>query len=60
MPKKNGVMQTFSFKKETIEMLAFLGDYFSLKKTSVIEFLVKEKFREVQRVEKNGTSSDED
>ena len=47
MPKKNGITKTFSFKPEIVQMIEFLGEYYALKKTSVIEFLVKERYREV-------------
>lgn len=46
MPKKNGVMKTYSFNKETIDQINYLANALKLKPTSVIEFVVDKEFKE--------------
>lgn len=47
MPKKEGIVKTYSFYNETIKQLEFLSKHFMLKPTNVIEFVVNQKYKEI-------------
>lgn len=53
MPKKNGKIKTFSFNNITISQIESLSGFFMLKPTNLIEFLVNEKYKEVQNAQKD-------
>lgn len=50
MPKKNGKVKTFSFNDTTLKQIKFLSDFYMLKHTNLIEFLVNEKYKECKGV----------
>ncbi len=53
MPKKNGVVKTYSFDKRTIEQIEFLSNALFLKPTSLIEFIINKEFNQVKKGEQN-------
>lgn len=44
MPKIDGVLKTFSFNSKTISQIKFLCDKLMLSQTSLLEFLINEKY----------------
>ena len=48
MPKKDGVMKTYSFNKKTVEQLKFLSSTFFLRPTSVLEFIINKEYNKVK------------
>lgn len=44
MPKIDGVLKTFSFNQRTILQIKFLCDKLMLSQTSLLEFLINEKY----------------
>lgn len=47
MPKKDGVIKTYSFSSKTVKQIEELCDYEMLKPTSLLEFLINAKHREM-------------
>ena len=47
MPKRNGINKTFSFQQDVVEKLEWLCDDMMRTQTNVIEFLIREKWREL-------------
>lgn len=47
MPKRNGINKTFSFPQDVVEKLEWLCDDMMRTQTNVIEFLIREKWREL-------------
>lgn len=45
MPKKNGVVKTFSFGTETMNQIDKLCEEYMLKRTALIEFLINKEFK---------------
>lgn len=52
MPKKDGVMKTYSFNNKTIEQMKYLSEVLFLKPTSLIEFLINKAYNESKQVER--------
>ena len=52
MPKRNGIMKTYSFNSKTIEQMKYLSDVLFLKPTSLIEFLINKAYNESKAVER--------
>lgn len=48
MPKKNGVVKTYSFDKRTIEQIEYLSNLFFLKPTSLLEFIINKEYNKVK------------
>lgn len=48
MPKKNGVVKTYSFNKRTIEQIEYLSNVFFLKPTSLLEFIINKEYKKVK------------
>ena len=48
MPKKNGVVKTYSFNKKTIEEIEFLSITLFLKPTSLLEFIINKEYDKVK------------
>lgn len=48
MPKKNGVVKTYSFDKKTIEQIEFLSITLFLKPTSLLEFIINKEYNKVK------------
>ena len=44
MPKINGTTKTFSFNQKTILQIKFLCDKLMLSQTSLLEFLINERY----------------
>lgn len=49
MPKKNGIVKTYSFTAETIEKLKFLCEKDKRSQTNYIEKLIDDKFVEEKK-----------
>ena len=54
MPKKTGVIKTYSFSAETIRMLIYLCEKDKRSQTNYIEKLIEDKFKEISKGEDNG------
>lgn len=52
MPKKDGIMKTYSFDKRTIDQIAFLSSFLSLKPTSLLEYLINKAYNEAKQGER--------
>ena len=48
VPKKNGVVKTYSFDKKTIEQIEFLSITLFLKPTSLLEFIINKEYNKVK------------
>lgn len=53
MPKINGTTKTFSFNQRTILQINFLCDKLMLSQTSLLEFLINEKYLKESKKCKN-------
>jgi len=55
MPKKNGIVKTYSFSQNTIEMLNYICEKDKRSQTNCIEKLIEDKFMEYRlRSDNNG------
>lgn len=52
MPKKNGIMKSYSFDKKTIEQIEYLSSVLFLKPTSLLEFLINKAYNEAKQGER--------
>lgn len=52
MPKKDGIMKTYSFGKRTIEQIDYLSNVLFLKPTSILEFLINKAYNEAKQGER--------
>lgn len=48
VPKKNGIVKTYSFDKKTIEQIGFLSTTLFLKPTSLLEFIINKEYNKVK------------
>ena len=48
VPKKNGIVKTYSFNKKTIEQIEFLSITLFLKPTSLLEFIINKEYNKVK------------
>ena len=48
VPKKNGIVKTYSFDKKTIEQIEFLSITLFLKPTSLLEFIINKEYNKVK------------
>ena len=55
MPKKDGIMKTYSFGKRTIEQIDYLSNVLFLKPTSVLEFIINKAYNEAKQGKGNDT-----
>lgn len=57
MPKKNGIMKTYSFDERTIKQMEYLSNVLFLKPTSLIEFLINKEYTEKKGEEKRNDNN---
>ena len=48
VPKKNGIVKTYSFDKKTIEQIEYLSITLFLKPTSLLEFIINKEYNKVK------------
>ncbi len=54
MPKKDGIMKTYSFSKDTMDMLADICEKQKRSQTNCIEKLIVDKYVELNKEVKHG------
>lgn len=57
MPKKDGIMKTYSFDERTIKQMEYLSNVLFLKPTSLIEFLINKEYTEKKGEEKRNDNN---
>ena len=49
MPKKNGIVKTYSFGIETIKQIEYMCKEYMLKQTALIEFIINKEYKNITK-----------